>query len=412
MKQRKDANPGRPGPSLIHSLYASPLSGAQIESLSLKRVDEEAPPHSYSPGEWRIVRRMVHATGDFTLVGSVRFSEDFIDAAVAALQGGRPLFADSNMIRSGLSLARLRAVYRGYGPEHLVCRVADEDVAREAAAEGLPRSLFAVRRAADILPGGIAVFGNAPVALLELNRLILEEKVRPAFVVALPVGFIHVTESKEELMSLDVPYVAVAGRRGGSPLAVSVIHALCALAEGKTDRETEQHKVSRNDGAGEAVILLAHGSRVPHAGEDMERLAARLKERSKGGIVETCSMSRLGPHFSEVFDRCIARGARKIILIPYFLHSGLHLVLDIPEMMQEKARQHPGVRVILGKHLGFDECLVELVRRRIEESRTLCDVRELTLKGRDSYPVPPGQNEFIELPPGQAAKYRKGDPHG
>ncbi len=81
-----------------------------------------------------------------------------------------------------------------------------------------------------MLQGGIAVFGNAPVALMELNRFIMEEGIKPAIVIAMPVGFVHVSESKEELMSLDVPYIAVAGRRGGSPLAVSTVHALCSLA--------------------------------------------------------------------------------------------------------------------------------------------------------------------------------------
>ena len=68
---------------------------------------------------------------------------------------------------------------------------------------------------------------------MELNRLIVEEGVKPALVVAMPVGFVHVVESKEELMSLNVPFIAVTGRRGGSPLAVSVIHALCSLAARK-----------------------------------------------------------------------------------------------------------------------------------------------------------------------------------
>ena len=74
------------------------------------------------------------------------------------------------------------------------------------------------------------LFGNAPIGLLELNRLIIEENIRPALVVAMPVGFVHVVESKQELMSLGVPFIALEGRRGGSTLAVSVIHALCSLA--------------------------------------------------------------------------------------------------------------------------------------------------------------------------------------
>jgi len=148
-----------------------------------------------------------------------------------------------------------------------------------------------------------------------------------------------------------------------------------------------------------AIILLAHGSRVPEAGDGMERVAERLREKLRDCIVETCYMSRLGPHFSEIFEKCAAGGAKNIIVIPYFLHSGLHLVLDIPQMMQEKAREFPDVKLILGKHLGFDESLVDLVTRRVEESRFLEDVRELNLKTRDKYPLPPGQFEFVMAVP-------------
>ena len=91
------------------------------------------------------------------------------------------------------------------------------EVALESRKSGWPRSIFGIRKAKPYLEGGIAVFGNAPLALLELNRMIKEEKVRPALVIAMPVGFVHVVESKEELMSLDVPYITLEGRRGGVP---------------------------------------------------------------------------------------------------------------------------------------------------------------------------------------------------
>jgi precorrin-8X/cobalt-precorrin-8 methylmutase len=215
---------------LIHALYERPMSGAAIEARSFEIIDREAPPHCFSPEQWQVVRRMVHTTADFGLMDSVRFSKDLMEAAVPALRSGARIFVDSHMIRSGISLARLREVCPGYGPDSLSCHVADEEVSRQASENGLPRSLYAVRKARHILDRGIAVFGNAPVALLELNRLIVEEAVRPAFVIAMPVGFVHVTESKQELMSLGVPYVALEGRRGGSPLAVSALHALCTIA--------------------------------------------------------------------------------------------------------------------------------------------------------------------------------------
>jgi len=127
----------------------------------------------------------------------------------------------------------------------------------------------------------------------------------------------------------------------------------------------------------EAIILLGHGSRIPGAGEGMEQVAQRMREKLGQEIIEICYMSKLGPHFPEVFEKCVAQGATKIIVVPYFLHSGLHLIEDIPDLLREKARKYPHVKLILGKNLGFDECLVDLVIRRLEESQNLPDIREV-----------------------------------
>jgi precorrin isomerase len=215
----------------MRDFLARPMSGAEIEARSFEIIDgERAPGDGFSPAQWEIVRRMIHTCGDPGLAGVVRFSPRAIEAGVDALRQGAPLCVDSNMIRSGMSLVRLRAVWPGYAADRIRCHVADPDVAREAERSGMPRSLFALRKARAALDGGIAVFGNAPVALLELNRLIIEDGVRPALVFAMPVGFVHVVESKAELMAQDVPFVATTGRRGGSTLAVAAVHAFCTLA--------------------------------------------------------------------------------------------------------------------------------------------------------------------------------------
>ncbi|MHB8770961.1 MAG: precorrin-8X methylmutase [Syntrophales bacterium] len=220
----------KPDRPLIRAFLEAPMSGPEIEARSLEIIDREAPPHPFGPAEWRIVRRMIHTVGDFAIVEAVRFSPDAVAAGVKAIKGCRTIFADSNMIRTGISLARLRSVCGFYRKESIVCHVADDDVERMARRSGLPRSLHAVQKAKPLLDGAIVLIGNAPVALMEISRMIVEERILPSLVVALPVGFVHVTESKEELMSLGVPYIATAGRRGGSPLAVSVLHALCGLA--------------------------------------------------------------------------------------------------------------------------------------------------------------------------------------
>lgn len=218
-------------PPLIQELLAHPMSGPEIEARSFEIIDRERSDHDrFSPAEWEVVRRMIHACGDPSLAGAMRFSSDAISAGVGALRRGAPVYVDSSMIRSGLSLPRLRSAWPGYGPDRIRCHVADPDVAQQAEQGRLPRSLFALRKARAALPDGLAVFGNAPVALLELNRLIIEEGVRPALVLAMPVGFVHVTDSKEELMAQGVPFVATIGRRGGSTLAVAAVHALCTLA--------------------------------------------------------------------------------------------------------------------------------------------------------------------------------------
>jgi len=214
---------------LIYSLLAHPMDGAAIEARSLAIIDAEAPAHHFPTAEWAVVRRMIHSTADFAIADCVRFSAGAIQAGMAALRAGAPIFTDSNMIRAGLSLTRLQRVSSTYRQERIFCHVADPDVAAQSHAAGLPRSLFAVRRAGAALDGAVAVFGNAPVALLELNRMVVEDGLRPALVIAMPVGFVHVSESKQELMGLPVPWIATEGRRGGSTLAVAVIHALCEL---------------------------------------------------------------------------------------------------------------------------------------------------------------------------------------
>jgi len=209
------------------------MSGADIEAKSFAIIDKETPKNKYTPEEWNIVRRIIHSTSDFVFIDEARFSPTAIDVGVEALSKGCHIYTDSNMIRSGLSMPKLQRVNSSYSEDKTVCYVKDDDVASEANKAGLPRAIFAVRKAKNVLDGGIAVFGNSPVGLMELTRLIIEEKIKPALVIGMPVGFVHVVESKAELMSLGIPYIVIAGRRGGSSLAISTIHALCCIVENR-----------------------------------------------------------------------------------------------------------------------------------------------------------------------------------
>ncbi|MFQ5646655.1 MAG: sirohydrochlorin chelatase [bacterium] len=154
-----------------------------------------------------------------------------------------------------------------------------------------------------------------------------------------------------------------------------------------------------------AIIILGHGSRVPGAGTNMEKVAALLQSRYGYELVEPCYMSRLGPYFPETLAKCAAQGATEVVLIPYFLNNGLHIRLDIPEMMKKEAEKYPELQLIYGDNLGFDDLLAEIVHKRIQGAENRPDVRELELEPKENFPVPPGQGEFVEVSPEDAKKH-------
>lgn len=203
-------------------------SGAAIERASFATIDAEAGPHPYDPDQWTLVRRLIHASGDFDFNGLTRFHPRAIAAARAALRAGAPILCDVEMVRAGLSRVRLDAL--GVRAHQLIDR---PEVIARARAEGTTRAVQAMRFAhrEGLLEGATVGIGNAPTALLELLRLIREESARPALIVGMPVGFVAAAESKDALMAQEtVPWIAVAGRKGGSTLVVAALHALAILA--------------------------------------------------------------------------------------------------------------------------------------------------------------------------------------
>lgn len=206
--------------------------GQKIEHDSFAIVDNEVGPHSYTDAQWNIVRRMIHATADFEFNGLARFHPQAVEAGLAAILAGASVVADVEMICVGLSKPRLS--HFGVNTHHFI---SDADVITQAKAENTTRAVQAMRKAhkAGLLEGSIIAVGNAPTALLEVIRLIKEDNLKPALIVGMPVGFVSAAESKAELELLsDMPWIITHGRKGGSTLVVSAIHALLALAEAQS----------------------------------------------------------------------------------------------------------------------------------------------------------------------------------
>ena len=201
----------------------------EIEQESFAIIDAEAGPHTFSPLEWPIVRRMIHTSADFEYLRSVRFSDQAVAAGIEAIRAGAAVFTDTDMARSGI---RARGLERHGG--RVICRMADPEIARAAQAAGTTRAVAAVEAVADRLDGSIYVVGNAPTALLRLIELVREGCPPPALVVGLPVGFVNAAESKALLMAQSrIPYIAIEGRKGGSALAASAVNALAELVLSK-----------------------------------------------------------------------------------------------------------------------------------------------------------------------------------
>lgn len=205
--------------------------GRSIEDGSFAIVDREAGPHEFPPAEWQVVRRVIHATGDFEYKTLMRFHPEAVDAGIRALESGCPLLVDVKMIAAGLNEDRLAA----YGAR-IHCFISDEDVIDAAKKQNSTRAIEAIRKAhrLGLLDGAVVAIGNAPTALLEVVRLVAEQGARPALVIGVPVGFVSAAESKNAALQLAVPFIVASGRKGGSPIAVAIIHALLLLSASRS----------------------------------------------------------------------------------------------------------------------------------------------------------------------------------
>jgi sirohydrochlorin ferrochelatase len=112
---------------------------------------------------------------------------------------------------------------------------------------------------------------------------------------------------------------------------------------------------------------MAHGSRIPEANDAVHAIAGMVKEMADYDIVEVSYREQHLPTIQQGIDACVARGAERVLLVPYFLFVGAHVREDLPEEMAEAKKRHPDVDFAMGKHLGAHRKLAEIVAERIGE---------------------------------------------
>ena len=167
------------------------------------------------------VLRVIHTTADFEYADTMRFSEDVIEKAKAAIRSGAHIVTDTNMALSGISKKTLEK----YGGE-VHCFMADADVAALAKEQGVTRATVSMDKASEIDAPLIFAIGNAPTALIRLHELINEGKISPLLIIGVPVGFVNVVEAKELILNGDVPYIVNEGRKGGSTVAAAICNSI------------------------------------------------------------------------------------------------------------------------------------------------------------------------------------------
>ena len=191
-----------------------------IEERSFEIIGEEMGPHSFTEEELMIVKRAIHTTADFEYKELVEISKDAIETAKNIFKNGAKIYTDTNMALNGINKMALSKTN-----SKVICYVNEPEVHKEAKEKGITRSMAAVERACNDNVD-IFVFGNAPTALFRLKELIKEGKANPKLIIAVPVGFVGAAESKENMEELNIPYIRVKGRKGGSTVAASIVNAL------------------------------------------------------------------------------------------------------------------------------------------------------------------------------------------
>jgi precorrin-8X/cobalt-precorrin-8 methylmutase len=201
--------------------------GAAIYRASFATIRREADLSGIPASLEHVAVRMIHACGMTDLVSDLAWSADFAGEAAAALAAGAPVLCDSSMVAAGITRSRLPA------GNDVLCTLPDPRAAVLAGKLGTTRTAAAVELWRDQLDGAVVAIGNAPTALFHLLEMVATGAPPPAAVVGVPVGFIGAAESKALLAAhpLQIPFLVVHGRRGGSAMASAAVNALGSKAE-------------------------------------------------------------------------------------------------------------------------------------------------------------------------------------
>ena len=192
-----------------------------IERRSFEIIGEILGDRKLDPENEAVIKRAIHTSADFDYADNLYFSEHAVSIGIEALKNGCDIVTDTNMAKVGINKAALAKL-----KIEVHCFMADEDVAQEAKERGITRAMVSMEHAAEIEKPCIFAIGNAPTALVALNEMMKDGRIKPALIIGVPVGFVKVVESKERLIASGAPCIVARGRKGGSNIAAAIVNAL------------------------------------------------------------------------------------------------------------------------------------------------------------------------------------------
>ena len=205
----------------MKEIHLQRVAPADIEARSMELIARELGDRVFPAENLPVIQRVIHTSADFDYADNLVFSPGAVEKGVAAMKSGCTIVTDTQMAFSGVN----KKVLEKFGGR-AVCFMSDPDVANQAKARGETRATVSMERAAALDGPLVLAIGNAPTALVRACQLMDEGKMKPALVIGVPVGFVNVVESKELLLTMDVPHIVARGRKGGSNVAAAICNAL------------------------------------------------------------------------------------------------------------------------------------------------------------------------------------------
>ena len=198
--------------------------GQNIMIESFRTIEGELKLKDWPLGHKWALLHAIHTTADFDMENILYTDDRAVETIYNKVKDGslKTIITDVTMVTSGIRKGALQRL----GIE-AKCYLSDPRVAEMASTLDITRTQAGIRLAVEEHPDALFAFGNAPTALMELCDLIRKGKAHPAGIIAAPVGFVHVKESKHMVKPFkDIPKIIVEGRKGGSNLAATLCNAI------------------------------------------------------------------------------------------------------------------------------------------------------------------------------------------